>query len=321
MTPIEKNVIVVDEQGNEYEATYPKRAKGLVKNGRARFIDENKICLACPPKNETEDNKMSDNIVVNEEIGEVIETNAEYVELTVEYCLKQIREIQKQTEYLNDVILKLGETYATGPEDIVGQARAQALCDVVKCRETTNQRLIAFYEKMYDDAKPSELNAKQSVAAKDIFDKIVELQKQITENSYYSLHRLDDCITSLYDREGVSATGEEIEEVCSVFKEREKTLMKMLEMYERMYNDLSVTIPEIKSIELVKLSVSAELELIKSSEMASSHKLSLQKAAIEKGRTRMLDVILRSRDTSKQRVTDEMTDIPESPQTPQNTDQ
>jgi len=42
-TPIEKNIIVVDEQGNEYEATYPKRAKGLVKNGRARFVDENKI--------------------------------------------------------------------------------------------------------------------------------------------------------------------------------------------------------------------------------------------------------------------------------------
>ena len=33
-----KNVIVVDEQGNEYGATYPKRAKGLVKNGRARFV-------------------------------------------------------------------------------------------------------------------------------------------------------------------------------------------------------------------------------------------------------------------------------------------
>ena len=36
--PIEKNISVVDEQGNEYEATYPKRAKGLVKSGRARFI-------------------------------------------------------------------------------------------------------------------------------------------------------------------------------------------------------------------------------------------------------------------------------------------
>ena len=58
MTPIEKNIIVVDEQGNTLEATYPKRAKGLVKKGRARFISENVICLACPPEN-LEDNAMS----------------------------------------------------------------------------------------------------------------------------------------------------------------------------------------------------------------------------------------------------------------------
>jgi hypothetical protein len=42
-------VIVVDERGNEYEATYPKRAKGLVKKGRARFISEDKICLLARP--------------------------------------------------------------------------------------------------------------------------------------------------------------------------------------------------------------------------------------------------------------------------------
>ena len=34
-----KNVEVVDEAGNVYEPTWPKRAKGLVKNGRARFVD------------------------------------------------------------------------------------------------------------------------------------------------------------------------------------------------------------------------------------------------------------------------------------------
>lgn len=45
MIPIEKNIIVVDEKGNEYEATYPKRAKGLVKNRRAHYLEENKICL------------------------------------------------------------------------------------------------------------------------------------------------------------------------------------------------------------------------------------------------------------------------------------
>ena len=58
---MEKNVAVVDEFGNEYEATYPKRAKGLVKNGRARFVDENKICLACPPNKKLEDNYVTGN--------------------------------------------------------------------------------------------------------------------------------------------------------------------------------------------------------------------------------------------------------------------
>ena len=36
---------MIDEQGNEYEATYFKRAKGLVKNGRARFVNERTLCL------------------------------------------------------------------------------------------------------------------------------------------------------------------------------------------------------------------------------------------------------------------------------------
>lgn len=47
--PIEKNVLVSDEQGNTYEPTYFRRAKGLVKHGRARWMGENHICLSCPP--------------------------------------------------------------------------------------------------------------------------------------------------------------------------------------------------------------------------------------------------------------------------------
>jgi hypothetical protein len=76
-----KKIAVVDESGKCYEATYLKRAKGLVKHGRARFIDENTICLACPPDNlkYTEDNSMTntENINVNLETGEVIIPEAE----------------------------------------------------------------------------------------------------------------------------------------------------------------------------------------------------------------------------------------------------
>jgi len=57
--PITKNIRVIDAAGNKYEATYPKRAKGLVKNGRARFIDEHTLCLACPPNNNLEDKSMN----------------------------------------------------------------------------------------------------------------------------------------------------------------------------------------------------------------------------------------------------------------------
>ena len=139
MTPIEKNIIVVDEQGNEYEATYPKRAKGLVKNGRARFVGENKICFACPPNKILEEEKMSNN---------------------------------------------------------------------------TNE-----------------------LTAKEIFTQITILQKQLTENSQTSLHRLGDAL-STFESENVEASCEQISEICNVFYTRELTLLKMLEMYEKMYNDI-----------------------------------------------------------------------------------
>ncbi len=43
--PIEKNVIVTDEFGKEIGRTYPKRARGLVKNGRAEYVSDCEIRL------------------------------------------------------------------------------------------------------------------------------------------------------------------------------------------------------------------------------------------------------------------------------------
>lgn len=138
MTPIEKNVIVVDERGNEYEATYPKRAKGLVKNSRARFVGENKICLACPPDKIMEETEMEDN----------------------------------------------------------------------------------------------------KLTAKEIFEQLTILQKQLTENSQTSLHRLSDAIESACGDEGDERNHEQIAVICDVFNTREVTLLKLLGMYEKMYNDV-----------------------------------------------------------------------------------
>ena len=168
-TPIEKNVIVVDEQGNEYETTYPKRAKGLVKNGRARFVDENKICLACPPDKILEEEKMEEN----------------------------------------------------------------------------------------------------KLTAKEIFVQLTILQKQLTENSQTSLHRLGDALSSL-EGEDCEARFEQIPEICDVFKTRELTLLKMLEMYEKMYDD--VQSEEIQKVNLVKSAFDNNMAMINDSDMETQDK-------------------------------------------------
>lgn len=170
MTPIAKNIIVVDETGKEYEATYSKRAKGLVKSGRARFIEENKICLLCPPEIELEDKIMSEN----------------------------------------------------------------------------------------------------KLTAKEIFEKITELQKQLAEDSNHSLQRLEDSISSICcssDDDGEKS--EQVIEVCKVFRLREATLTKMLELYETMYHDLDT---ETKKVDNIKSAFSELVVGINQSDLDSEDK-------------------------------------------------
>lgn len=87
MIPIAKNISVVDELGNEYETTYPKRAKGLVKNGRARFVSENKICLVCPPNTILEDLNMSDNIIKKNKFLHKSPNFKRFLDLLIRYYL------------------------------------------------------------------------------------------------------------------------------------------------------------------------------------------------------------------------------------------
>ena len=136
----------MDEKGNLYESTWPKRARGLVKNGRARFIDENTICLASPLNSDLEEHEMSDTI-----------TNGNIMEYSIPWLLRQIAAMQTDTAYIYEVIEKLnamsdGDSGEPGsPGNIQGCAKAKALGDIVKSRETTNQQLLNFYNKVYDD--------------------------------------------------------------------------------------------------------------------------------------------------------------------------
>lgn len=183
MTPIEKNVIVVDESGNEYGATWPKRARGLVKSGRARFIDENRICLACPPNiNEiTEDIKMSENkkieaaeAVENTEIAEATENTA--TKYTIDYVLEQIAKLQQHIadNPLNHLRYSVNSIYANDVQESTCEDDAEScngeesrngsvacVCEIFRYREETLKQMLAFYEKMYDDLKPETPKDKQ----------------------------------------------------------------------------------------------------------------------------------------------------------------
>lgn len=132
-----KNIIVVDETGKVYEATYPKRAKGLVKNGRARFIDENTICLACPPDQNLEDNTMLEN------------TNITSEKLTMDYCLQQIETVLNDKAHLVEAFDQLKVANGNDP------GLAMAVSHMVDARERTNRQLLDMYQKMYNDLKPS----------------------------------------------------------------------------------------------------------------------------------------------------------------------
>ena len=166
----QKTVQVTDEAGNRYEATYPKRAKGLVKHGRARFTDESQteIILTCPP---------NQNLILED---------------------------HTMTEQNTNI------------------------------RATENETVVA------NENTATEKNAPQ-LTAKEIFDQITVLQRQIVESSYNALYRLTDATNGICGDgcfESDDAKGEAIESVASTFRLREETYQTMLKLYQQMYNDL-----------------------------------------------------------------------------------
>ena len=91
--------------------------------------------------------------IETEKIAEEIRS---WGKLSMDYVLDKIEAVRKDSEYLYKTVHALETMQVSqGPEDIAGQAKAQALADVVRCRETTNQQLIQLYTRMYDDLKPT----------------------------------------------------------------------------------------------------------------------------------------------------------------------
>ncbi len=81
--------------------------------------------------------------------------------LTMDYLLGKLEEISLGQAFLTDAISELGKMKSGGPGDVGTQEQAKAVGEIIKAREATNQKLIALYEKMYDDITSKQTSLKE----------------------------------------------------------------------------------------------------------------------------------------------------------------
>ena len=71
--------------------------------------------------------------------------------LSVDYVLAQIEKIVENTAHITAAMDSLNRVQSVGSGDIGAEEKAKGIADVVRCRETTNQQLLAFYTKVFND--------------------------------------------------------------------------------------------------------------------------------------------------------------------------
>ncbi|MCL2352786.1 MAG: hypothetical protein FWC55_09680 [Firmicutes bacterium] len=193
-----KNIAVVDDRRNDYGATYPKRAKSLVKQGRARFLNEHTICLARPPGHLEEfymnntaaaapdapkDNgpRPGREPVIPKE-AERENAHAGEERITPAGILARMDRIIGDTAYIRESLDALKSMDTDTPGHIGdgsiyngdGGAKAEAIAAVVQSREATNQQVLRMLEKFYDN-----LMRQERLPVKDKFRWIQEILENL----------------------------------------------------------------------------------------------------------------------------------------------
>ena len=158
--PIEKNVIVVDKTGKAYESTWLKRANGLVKNGRARWLDERTICLACPPI-QTED------AIMEEKKEPAIPESG----LTLEKLLERMDALRSEMQDLTQTIHIVDGL----PESPDAMARSKAIGDMFVEREKTLRQQLSFLERIYTDRFSTSSETGKTERTRMILDKMNDI--------------------------------------------------------------------------------------------------------------------------------------------------
>jgi len=105
--------LVTDIFGNKLEPTYPKRAKGLVKKGRAVFLEDNLICMkdSCPNLS-LEDKTMSNINNIHEAANQTIPVRVNFNPR--EWTFHQMYKSIGGRSFITDFMGNLTEAYSLG---------------------------------------------------------------------------------------------------------------------------------------------------------------------------------------------------------------
>lgn len=136
-----KNITVVDAMQNVYENTYPKRARGLVKKGRARFVGKNIILMLLPPcKKEDICMDITDmgTDTVKQDAGEQLSATQQDI-----CIMEKIDQIIKESAYVTSGIQQL---------EHLDEAGCQAVVNSIEQREQTNRCMIGLLTEMQKEA-------------------------------------------------------------------------------------------------------------------------------------------------------------------------
>lgn len=198
-TPITKNIRVVDAAGTHLQSTYPKRALGLVKHGRARFIDDETIELLRPPDPQGKETTMhtqaqDHTMTATAPFGgsrDASRVQAPARDLTANDLLQRIDMLITETAYLRESVEALASIESAGvgeagsPGDIGAQAKARAIASVVEQREQTNQKMIELLARMYDDLSPTVITKKASRSPEEmkLIERLIDQSSEMSEDT------------------------------------------------------------------------------------------------------------------------------------------
>lgn len=148
-----KNVSVIDENGITQGSTYPKRAAGLVKKGRALWIDDETICLCATKKEERQMNlyEVFDNQIskMQEQLREADEKEAMPVRIQILKTMETFRAQEagsKLLDMITEQLTSMQEALNAEPPTPENSA----------AREVTRQKILDLLAGLRDNPKTSE---------------------------------------------------------------------------------------------------------------------------------------------------------------------